>query len=146
MEQVTVYRAFDGKRFDTEEECLEYERDNYPSSEGLNGLLLFNENTILMIKEPGKTYYDYYVDLGWFVVTKATEESLACLRNILDCGPYKHPDHIVEGHIYKWTDRDGWYDYSKEFCQIKEAVDIIISTVEFNKDLRKLIEQNSEST
>lgn len=59
MKKVTIYEAFDGEQFNTEKECLEYERNNYPSEEGMNGLLLFDVNTILMIKELDKTYYDY---------------------------------------------------------------------------------------
>lgn len=68
------------------------------------------------------------------MVTKATEESLVCLHNILESGPYKYPDSIVEGHIYKFSDQDGWVDFSEEFCQMKEAVDIIMNAIEFDFD------------
>lgn len=146
MEQVTVYRAFDGKQFDTEEECLEYEQDSMPQYDAVMNLLLFDKDTILIPFEPSMTYSFLYDNTQFFVIINKTEESLACLHNILDQGPYEHPDPIEEGHVYAWSNSDGWYDYGEKFCQMKETVDIIISTVEFNKDLRKRIEQTTEST
>lgn len=146
MEQVMVFKAFDGKQFDTEEECLEYERDILPQNDAMRNLLLFDEEALLIPFEPGMTYSYLYDETQFFVIVNKTEESLACLHRILDQGPYDCPDQIEEDHVYAWSDSDGWYDYSKKFCQMKETVDIIISTVEFNKDLRKRIEQTTEST
>lgn len=146
MEQITVYRAFDGEQFDTEEECLEYEQNSLPKYDAMMNLLLFDEETLLIPFQPGMTYSELYDKMQFFVVINKTEESLACLHNILDQGFYSYPDTIEEGHVYTWSNRDGWYDYSEKFCRMKETVDIIISTVEFNKDLRKRIEQTTEST
>lgn len=146
MEQVTVYRAFDGKQFDAEEECLEYERNILPQCNAMKNLLLFDEETLLIPFEPDMTYSDLYDKTQFFVITNKTGESLACLQHIIDQGPYDCPDPIEEGHVYTWSNSVGWYDYGEEFCQMKETVDIIISTVEFNKDLRKRIEQTTEST
>lgn len=131
MEQVTVYRAFDGKQFDTEKECLEYERDILPQCDTMKNLLLFDKEANLILFQPGITYSYLYDNMQFFVVTNKTEESLACLHNILNQGPYDCPDPIEEGRIYRWNDRDGWVDISEELYQIKEAVDIIINAIEF---------------
>lgn len=145
MEKVTmtVFKATDGTQFDTEEECLEYEGNNLPSSEGLNGLMLFDEKTLLISFKHDLTYSYLYDKMQFFVIVNKTEESLACLRNILAQGPYDCPDPIEEGRIYAWSGRDGWYDYSEKFCQMKETVDIIIDSIEFRK---QLLAQTKENT
>lgn len=112
----------------------------------MKNLLLFDEEALLILFEPSMTYSFLYDETQFFVIVNKTEESLACLNHIFDQGPYDCPDPIEEGHIYAWSNSDGWYDYSEKFCRMKETVDIIISTVEFNKDLRKRIEQTTEST
>ena len=146
MKKVTMYEAFDGEKFDTEEECLEYERKYFPSQEGLDGLLMLDSKTIFIMKDPEKSYYDYYNELKWFVVTEATDEAFACIKNILDSGPYIYPDPIIEGHIYTWDTDNGWYDFSEKFCQLKEDADIILNAIDFGKQLKAQIKQNEETT
>lgn len=143
MEQSTVYKAFDGEQFDTEVECLEYERNNMPQYDAMANLLLFDKDTILISFEPGMTYSYLYDNIEFFVVVNKTEESLACLYNIINQGPYDCPDPIEEGRIYAWSNRDGWFDCGEKFRQMKETVDIIIDSIEFRK---KLLVQTKENT
>lgn len=144
MEQITVYKAFDGEQFDTAKECLEHEQNSLPQYDAMMNLLLFDKDTILIPFTPGITYSYLYNNVLFFIIVNKTEESLACLRNILAQGPYDCPDPIEEGHVYTWSNRDGWYDYSEKFYQMKETVDIIVNAmIKFRKELTS---QNKEST
>lgn len=129
MEEIKMYKALDGEIFGTLVECLEYEEENFPSKDALKKLYLFNYNLydIKAIYESDDrlSYNNLYDNLHWFIIKNLDDDSLSCIKHILECGPYSYPEEFVEGDIYTWSSKDGWYNYSAEFRKMKVNLEII---------------------
>lgn len=130
MEQITIFKAFDGTLFDTEEECLEYEGQNYPSDDGLKYIYLWDENMrpIVLDTDGIFSYAILYERTHWFILKKINNSSVECITRILETGHYPYPEEFIEGDVYAWS-KDGWYNYSAEFREIKDNLEIIHGSI-----------------
>lgn len=129
MTEIKMYKALDGEIFGTLVECLKYEEENFPSKDALEKIYLF-DNELADIKAIYKSndwlsYSNIYDNLHWFIIKNLDDDSLNCIKDILECGPYSYPEEFVEGDIYTWSDIDGWYNYSAKFREMKDNLKLI---------------------
>lgn len=114
MEQIIMYKAKDGETFETLEECLKHERENYPLNYSFRYLYLWDENKRPIVLDGTLSYDELYERTHWFILKKINNSSVECITRILETGHYPYPEEFIEGDVYAWS-KDGWYNYSAEF-------------------------------
>lgn len=103
----TYYEAFDGTRFDDEDECMDYENGlKAKESGGLDGIICYADNKIRTPRDWNSLLR--YLDYSEYLYFKSEEALDLCLRACAYNGTYS-TGLTSANTLYKWNnENDCW--------------------------------------
>lgn len=125
-----TYFSDDDEEFDTEEECLEYERG---LKENFNSLIFFDEK-MKLIEKPDLTNVES--DAYYFYISDDAEKAKAAIDWIdYQTENLKVYDPICQGHFYGYSNDDGDFrDLTKRLSDLACIIDALDSAIKKHKN------------
>lgn len=114
MIKETAYVAFDGTRFQSEEECIKYEDKHYVTSLFNNGFRAFDEMGDEIPREFFETNFEKAFDRSQYIEVPC-EEVAATLDSIHDTYDIQLPDCPGK---YRWSDDYCWVELEEELANL----------------------------
>ena len=134
MKKVTKYYSFDDKQFETEEECVKYEKTVFDLMN--NAALFFDEDFNLIENDLlFKLIVDYKMSYIYVKDEKLCDQAFDNIEQYTWICVYPDEGYSAGDVIYYDYDRDEWHNLTRQFNELKFKLDEMsksISSVKSN--------------
>ena len=118
-----TYIACDGEEFETEQECLEYEK----SMDSTDCLMMFdNDLNVLRDEDQGRN-----AEYSNYIYILDAEKAMKFFKWASINYGYTFPDNVETGRLYSYDDRsDSWEDMNEKVDMLVKRRDYLLKKVE----------------
>lgn len=124
MTQRIIYIADDGEEFETEEECMAYER----CKTGLPGILGFDDDGVY--QDPEETDADSAFNDSQYVFITNAEQAVETLKFVRDLYGYEVPTMFQTGDLMHYDgEEDKWENVIDKYISTTETLTVLFESI-----------------